>query len=326
MESSSEVGGGSASRLDGADAKVEETGEPSPAGWRWAWEVLRETVKEFGEDRGLQLGAALAYYTVFAVAPLILVILSLTAFFLGADAAGGHLTEQFRGLVGEEGGGLIEQLIEQAAKGDTASWAGMIGLATAMFGASGVFAQLQAALNQIFDLKPNPTRSGVGRFLRARLVSLGIVVSVGFLLLVSLVASAAVAAIADQMRAVGTAGKIGAQAVSVSVSLAMATALFALIFRVLPDAEIRWREALAGGFATALLFALGKLLIGLYLGRSSLASVYGAAGSLAVLLVWVYYSAQIVLFGAELTQVTARKLGVPIQPSPWAQREGNKPT
>ena len=106
----------------------------------------------------------------------------------------------------------------------------------------------------------------------------------------------------------------------------MATALFALIFRVLPDAEIRWREALAGGFATALLFALGKLLIGLYLGRSSLASVYGAAGSLAVLLVWVYYSAQIVLFGAELTQVTARKLGVPIQPSPWAQREGNKPT
>lgn len=319
----SEVVGGPGPRFEGAERGV--TDAPDETGWRFAWSVLRDTAKEYGEDRGLQLGAALAYYTVFAVAPLVLVILWLTTFFLGADAAGGHLSEQFRGLVGEEGGGLIEDLIARAAQGNTASWAGMIGLATAMFGASGVFAQLQAALNQIFDLKPNPSRSGVGRFVRARLVSLGIVVSVGFLLLVSLVASAAVAAIADQMRSVGTAGEIGAQAVSASVSLGMATALFALIFRVLPDAEIRWREAFAGGFATALMFALGKMLIGLYLGRSSVSSVFGAAGSLAVLLVWVYYSAQIVLFGAELTQVTARKLGVPIQPSPWAEREGNKP-
>lgn len=321
----SEVAEEGESRYEGADAPVRPR-EDEESGWRFYWSVLRETVREYGEDKGLQLGAALAYYTVFAVAPLILVILSLTAFFLGSEAAGGHLTDQFRGLVGEEGGGLIEDLIARAAQGNTASWAGMIGLATAMFGASGVFAQLQAALNQIFDLKPNPSRSGVGRFVRARLVSLGIVVSVGFLLLVSLVASATVAAVADQMRTIGPAGEFGAQAVSAGVSLAMATALFALIFRVLPDAEIRWKEALAGGFATALLFSLGKMLIGLYLGRSSISSVFGAAGSLAVLLVWVYYSAQIVLFGAELTQVAARKLGVPIQPSPWAEREGKKPT
>lgn len=320
----SEVEGDNESRFGGADAPVSHP-EGEGRGWRFWWSVLRDTLREYGEDKGLQLGAALAYYTVFAVAPLILVILSLTAFFLGSEAAGGHLTEQFRGLVGEEGGGLIEDLIARAAEGNTASWAGMIGLATAMFGASGVFAQLQSALNQIFDLKPNPSRSGVGRFVRARLVSLGIVVSVGFLLLVSLIASATVAAVTDQMRAIGTAGEVGAQAVTAGVSLAMATALFALIFRVLPDADIRWKEALAGGFATALLFALGKMLIGLYLGRSSISSVFGAAGSLAVLLVWVYYSAQIVLFGAELTQVAARKLGVPIQPSPWAQRDGKKP-
>jgi membrane protein len=293
--------------------------------WRWAWEVLRDAFREYGEDQGLQLGAALAYYTVFAVAPLLLVILSVIAFFLGPDAAGGRLTEQFRGLLGAEGGALVEDMIARAAEGNTASWAGVIGLATAAFGASGVFAQLQSSLNQIFDLAPNPTRSGVGRFVRARLVSLGVVVTVGFLLLVSLVASATVAAITDHMRGLGAAGEIAAQLASALVSLALATSLFALIFRVLPDAEIPWREAFAGGLATAFLFAIGKVLIGVYLGRSSISSVFGAAGSLAVLLVWVYYSAQILLFGAELTQVATRKMGLPIRPSPWAQRNGKKP-
>lgn len=310
---------------DGADPEPGKNRPGTTSGWRFAWEVLRDTTREYGEDRGLQLGAALAYYTIFAMAPLLVVIVSLVAVFLGPQAAGGELAAEFRGLVGEEGGGLVEDMIAHAATGNTASWAGAIGLATALFGASGVFAQLQTSLNQIFDLRPNPAHSGVGHFLRARLVSLGIVMSIGFLLLVSLVASATVAAIADRMSELGTPGEIGAQLVNIAVSLALSTALFALLFRVLPDATIGWREALAGGLATAFLFAIGKYLIGLYLGRSSISSVYGAAGSLAVLLVWVYYSSQIVLFGAELTQVTARKLGITIRPSPWAEREGRKP-
>lgn len=283
-------------------------------GVRDGWSMLRETFTEWQEDKAPQLGASLAFYSILSLAPLVVIVLAIAGAFFGDEAARGELVSQIRGLVGTEGGQAIEEMIAHARKPTTGILATILGTATLLFGASGVFGQLQDALNTIWDVKPKPGR-GVWGFIRDRFFSFTMVLGTGFLLLVSLALSAGLAAVG---RYVG--GLIpGAEAiwtvVNALVSFAVIAGLFALIFKYVPDVKIQWKDVLVGAVITAAFFTIGKLGLGLYLGTQGIGSAYGAAGSLVVLVVWVYYSAQILLFGAEFTQVYARFAGSPVVPS-----------
>ena len=292
-----------------------------PFSWKDLWGLLKEAASEFSDDHASRLGAALAYYTVFSLAPLLVIALFVVGLIWGgqAESARASVVQQMQELAGPDGAELIRTMLDSTRPGAGGTVATVLSVVALVFGATGVFAQLQGALNVIWDVRRRPG-GGLKGFATTRLLSFGMVIAVGFLLLVSLVISAMLSALDALLTGVTPVAHFFYQLLNLAVSLGVITLLFALIYRYLPDVEIAWRDVWVGSFVTAVLFTLGKFGIGLYLGNSGTASAYGAAGALVVLLLWVYYSAQILFFGAELTQVYARHYGERIRPSPHAVR------
>ena len=277
--------------------------------------LLKATAFEWLDDQAPTLGAALAYYTVFSLAPLLIISIALAGLVFGAEAAQGQIFDQLRGLLGDASGKAMQEIVQSAsAEPKTGVVATVIGFVTLLFGASGVFGQLQASLNIIWGVQPKPGRGILG-IIRDRSLSFGFILVVGFLLLVSLLLTAGIAFVGKQFGAMVPGMEALIQILNSILSLAVITLLFGMMFKILPDANIAWRDVWIGAFITALLFTLGKFALGFYLGRSGVGSSYGAAGSLIVLLLWVYYSSQVVFFGAEFTQVYANRFGSHVTPS-----------
>ena len=277
--------------------------------------LFKQTASEWMEDDAPSLGAALAYYTVFSLAPLMTIAIAIAGFFLGAEAAQGQIFDELRGLLGADGGKAVEEMVQSANAQPTAGVvATIISVIMLLFGASGVFGQLQASLNAIWGVKAKPGRGVLG-LIKDRLLSFGFTLVVGFLLLVSLLLTAGMALMADWIGGLMPGSEALAYILNIVLSLSMITLLFATIFKFLPDAKIAWHDVWIGAFLTALLFTIGKFALGIYLGKSGVASSYGAAGSLIVLLLWVYYSSQLLFFGAEFTQVYANRFGSRVAPA-----------
>ena len=261
-------------------------------------------LRAWWDDDALRLGASLAYYTLFAIAPVLLVATAIAGMAFGAEAVRGEIVGQLEDLMGHAGAQAVENLLEGASQRRAGLVATALGSVAFVVAAMGAFLELQAALNKIWRAKPNPG-SLLKPFLMDRLRSFGLVVAIGFLLMVSLAVTAALAALSGWLSSRSPTMPLVWSGVSVLVSLGVTTALFALLYRVLPDVRLKWRDVATGAFVTAVLFTIGLQLIGLYLGQTSVASSYGAAGSIMILLLWVFYSCQILLFGAEFTRVYA---------------------
>lgn len=277
--------------------------------------VLKQTASEWSNDKAPMLGAALSYYTVFSLAPLLVISISIVGFFLGEEAARGQIFDQLRGLLGENTSLAIQEVVQNAgSKPDAGIVASIVGIVTLLFGASGVFGQLQTSLNTIWGVEPKPGHA-IKSLIKDRFLSFGLVLAIGFLLLVSLLLTTAIAFVANWVGGMSSATATLAQTLNFVLSFGIITVLFALIFKFLPDAKIAWRDVWLGAAITSVLFSIGKLGLGLYLGVSSVSSTFGAAGSLVVLLLWVYYSAQILFFGAEFTQVWANRFGSRVVPT-----------
>jgi membrane protein len=283
-----------------------------------AYKLLRETFAEWSEDKVPQLGASLAFYSAISLAPLLVIVLAFAALFFGDDAARGGVVTQLRGLVGEEGGKAIEGMIQNASKPGTGIMATILSTITLLFGASGVFGQLQDSLNTIWEVKPKPGR-GIWGVIKDRFLSFAMVLGVAFLLLVSLIITSAIAAVGQFAIRLPESLEWLSQILNFGLSFIVVTVLFAMIFKLLPDVKMAWNDVWLGALVTSVLFTIGKLAIGIYLGHSTMASSYGVAGSFVVLLVWTYYSAQILFFGAELTQVYANTNGSKIVPADDAE-------
>jgi membrane protein len=254
------------------------------------------------------MGAALAYYTLFSIAPVLIIVIAVAGFFFGPEAARGEIVAQLRGLLGDDGAAAVQGLLESASKPEEGILATISSIALLILGATTVFAELQSDLDRIWRAEAK-SLSGLWAFLRARFLSFGMILALAFLLLVSLVLSAALAALGNWWGGWFEAWALVLEILNFVASFAITTGLFALIYKFLPRAEIAWHDVWIGAAVTALLFAIGKFLIGLYIGRSGIASGFGAAGSFVVLLVWVYYSTQIFLLGAEFTWVYAHEHG-----------------
>ena len=267
--------------------------------------LLWNAIQGWSKDDVPRLGASLAYYTLFAVSPILLIAIAIAGAVYGPDAVRGQIVNEIGGLIGRDGAQAIQSILQGAHRNPTVTLAVIIGSATLIIAASGAFLELQHAINTIFRVKTDPKKSGLKRLILSRLRSFGLVVSIGFLLLVSLLVSAALTALSSRIERAVVGGPVLLQVINVVVSLAVMTLLFGLIYRLLPDVRLAWRNVWIGAFVTSILFSIGKFLIGLYLGHSTVSSSYGAAGSIVVLLVWVYYSAQIILLGAEFTRVYA---------------------
>jgi membrane protein len=269
--------------------------------------LAKETVTRWTEDKASALAAALAYYSLFSLAPLVLIAVAVAGFVFGQQAAQGQLYSQLSGLIGDAGAkalqGMVANMHEQQGGGAT-----IVGIATLLFGATGVFVQLQDSMNTIWKARP-PTTNGIIEFLRVRMLSFSMVLGIGFLLLVSLILSAVLAAVGDYLGMFLPGGAAVGHALNATVSLFVVTLLFAMIYKLLPDTPVAWRDVWVGALLTSFLFTIGKFAIGFYLGKASVASSYGAAGSVVILLVWVYYSALILYLGAEFTHVYSMRRG-----------------
>lgn len=285
--------------------------------WRSTRFLVVTTFREWSSDQAPRLGAALSYYTIFSLAPVLVVVMAVAGFFLGPEAAQGRLNAQLDSLFGSEGASIVQAMLVKAGERKAGLMATAIGLGTLLLGATGVMLELQSALNAVWKVVPKPGR-GFTVILRDRALALGLVISIGFLLLVSLVLSAALAAFGDMLGRIVPGGLALGYFLNYGVSLFVVGAFFSLLFRLLPDAKISWHDVWIGALVTSALFHVGKLLIGLYLGKASVGSAFGAAGSLAILLVWIYYSSQIVLLGAEFTRVYANHFGSHVVPKPDA--------
>jgi membrane protein len=281
------------------------------------WSVLKSTISDFMEDKALRLAAALAYYAMFSLAPLLIIIMALASFIFGEENIRQQMHQQLSGMLGEESTKTIESMTAARQLGSS-TWAMIMGIAALLFGASGVFGQMQDALNTIWEVKPKPGK-GIWHFVRDRFLSLTMVLGLGFLLLISMVLTTAVEAMTTGMGKLFPMPDAVTMALSLGVSFAVVTVLFATIFKVLPDLKVPWKVAFIGGVFTALLFTGGKWGLGLYLGRESTASAYGAAGSVIIILLWIYYSSVILFLGAEFTQAYATKKGIRLIPSPYAE-------
>lgn len=280
--------------------------------------MMKETFTAWSNDKVPRHGAALAYYTVLSLVPLLVVIIASIGLILGHDVVQTHLLEQIGKLVGPQSAEAIKDMLQRANEPSKGIVPSVVAAGTLLFGASGVFAQLQDSLNSIWGVKPKEGR-GLWGLLQDRFMSFAALLGTGFLLLVSLVLSAALSAFGKWFGGWLPAPELVLQGLELLISLAVITGLFAMMFKVLPDAEVAWRDVWIGAVLTALLFTIGKLAIGLYLGKSDVGSAYGAAGSLVIILVWIYYSAQILLFGAEFTQVHANRVGARIVPADNAE-------
>ncbi len=281
---------------------------------RAIWELLRDTGLKWYNDGAPRLGASLAFYTMLSLAPLLVVVTAIAAFAFGEEAARGRLVDEIRDLAGTEGGKVIQTLLEHAyRRPGQGTFATVVGVLMLLFGASSVFAQLQEALNLIWGVQAK-AGGGVLAVVRDRFLSFSMVLGLGFLLLVSLVFSAALTALGNYAGGLLPGYTAVLHVLHLLLSVLLLSVLFALMFKFLPDARVAWRDVWVGAVVTAVLFSVGKYLIGLYLGSSGVGSAYGAAGSFAVFLVWVYYSAQILLFGAAFTQVYANRFGSHVLP------------
>lgn len=287
-------------------------------GPRTLWHLIKEAAADWSHDRAPRLGAALAYYTVFSLVPFLVVVIALIGLVLGQEAAQSAILSHIATLVGDQSAAAIKDMIQRADQPSTGLVATGLAVVTLLFGASGVFGQLQDALNTVWGVEPKEGR-GVWGFIKDRFLSFVAVLGTGFLLLVSLILSSALAAFGKWFSGLLPLPEALLHLFNFVLSFVVVTGLFALIFKVLPDAKVAWRDVWVGALLTAALFTIGKYALGLYLGKSNVASAYGAAGSLVLILVWVYYSAQILLYGAEFTQVYANRLGERIVPAPDAQ-------
>lgn len=277
--------------------------------------LLKEAGNDFMDDQGLKLSAALSYYTIFSLAPMLLIIITLLSLFFGEDAIRGEIFDQIRGLVGNQAATQLQEILKNAQLSNKSGVAATIGAVTLLIGATGVFAEIQSSINYIWSIKVKP-KKGWLRYLKTRLISFSLIVVLGFLLLVALGVNTLVNVLSDNLA-------VYFSEVSVYVFyilnnllvLGVITILFAVIFKVLPDGELRWVECFVGAAFTAVLFSIGKFLISFYIGRSDLGATYGASASIIILLLWVYYSSIILYFGAEFTKVYANSDGVYIIPS-----------
>jgi len=265
--------------------------------------VLKSAAYGYMDDGCLGRGAAIAYYTVFSLAPVLIIVIGIAALAFGEEAARGAIVEEIGGLMGKQGGEAIQTMIASAGGTKSGTLGSVIGIIMLVVTASGVFSEMQAALNAIW--KAQPKTGTVSRLVRARLASLGLVATLGFLLLVSLVVSTALSALGTWLNGIFPAAHLMLKALSFVMSLLLIAVLFGAIYKVLPDTSLGWRDVAVGALTTAILFNVGKFGIGLYLGSSSVASSFGAAGALALVLLWIYYSSQIFLFGAEFTRAWA---------------------
>jgi len=275
---------------------------------RELWSLTKESVSQFSEDFAPSMGAALAYYTIFSIAPLLIIAIAVAGFVFGEDAARGQIFAQLRGLLGDRGAAAIEAAVKSASQTGSGTFAAVAGIVTLLLGATSVFGELQSDLDRIWD-STKTNESGIRGLLRGRLLSFGMVLGIGFLLLVSLVLSAAVSALGHFWHDLLPGSEVLMQVVNFVLGFVVITGLFAMIYKLLPRCDIGWADVWIGATVTSLLFSIGKFLIGLYLGRSSVASSFGAAGSLVIVLLWVYYSAQIFLLGAEFTRTYSYRHG-----------------
>jgi membrane protein len=271
--------------------------------------LAKESVQAWMDDYAPSMGAALAYYTLFSLAPLLLLVIAIAGAVFGAEAARGEVIAQVQGLIGHEGAVSIEGLLKAGSQPTRSIVASAVGIITLIVGATSIFAELQSDLDRVWDAAASDRPAGLWGLLRTRLLSFGLIVSIGFLLLVSLVVSAALAAFGTWYGGWFPGWAITLQIINQIVSLAFITVLFALMYRILPSVRVEWHDVWLGAFATSALFTIGKFLIGLYIGKAGVTSGFGAAGSIVVLLVWVFYSAQVFLLGAEFTATYSRRHG-----------------
>ncbi|WAC12231.1 YihY/virulence factor BrkB family protein [Dyadobacter pollutisoli] len=280
--------------------------------------ILKESFSEFMNDNGLKLSAALSYYTIFSLAPMLLVIISVFSIFFGRDAIQGELFGQIRGLVGASAAAQLQEILKNAELSNKSGIAAALGIGTLLIGATGVFAEMQDSINYIWSIKSKP-KKGWLQYLKNRLISFSLILTLGFLLVVSLGASALVDLLSNRLeRLFSEASVVVFYIVNLGLVLTIITALFTVIFKVLPDGELRWKECMVGAAFTAILFLIGKFIISFYLGQSDLGAAYGTSASIVILLTWIYYSSIILYFGAEFTKVYARQDGIAIFPNKHA--------
>jgi membrane protein len=303
-------GESSPARPRGVAIKKQENAGPltSPRTW---WSLLKNTATSWMAHKAARLGAALAYYSIFSLGPLMLVVVTVTGLIFGQEAAQGHISAQLETLLGEQGAKGVENMLAGAGKPSEGIFATILGVATLLFAALGVVVQLKDALNTVWEVE-EARKSGIWNFVRTYAISLAGVLSLAFLLLVSLVITAAISALGDMFAPYLPEAVF--HIVSFAMSFAVMAALFAMMFKWLPDAQIEWRDVIPGAILTSVLFEIGRFLIGFYIGKQGLESTYGAAASIVVILIWIYYSAQLVLFGAEFTRVYAQRYGAGTRP------------
>jgi membrane protein len=283
-----------------------------------SWYLLKTTVLEFNDDNAIKLSAALAYYTIFALPPLLIIIITICGVFFGEDAVAGELYGQINGLVGDSAAIQIQETIKNVQLSGSNVFATIFGVGMLLIGASGVFAEIQSSINFIWGLRAKPNK-GFKKFIQNRLMSFSMIVSVGFLMLVSLFVSTILDLMSVRLKLYFPESTVYLfNVINLIIILISITLLFAIIFKALPDGIIKWKDAFIGASCTAVLFMIGKFAIGFYLGSSTTASVYGAAGSVIIILVWVYYSAIILYFGAEFTKVYAKTYGGNISPNEYS--------
>jgi membrane protein len=283
------------------------------------WQFLKTTINEWVEAEPFQLAAALSYYTLFSLAPLLLIAIGVAGFVFGREAAQNQIVETLQGMIGQESAQTVQEMIQESnEKPKTGMISTIIGFVALLFGAGGVVGQLQTSLNRIWEVAPKPGQ-GIWGFIRQRFFSFAMVLAIGFLLLVSLVVTAVLSSFTGMLSSFLGEATFVAHAVDLLVSFAFVTLIFALIYKYVPDIEIQWRDVWVGAALTSILFTVGKYLIGLYIGTSGVSSTFGAAGSLITILVWVYYSSLIFFLGAEFTRVYATQYGSGVVPAENAQ-------
>ncbi len=272
------------------------------------WPLIKEAATAWIDDYAPSMGAAIAYYTMFSLAPLLLIAIAVAALVFGQEVASGEVLAQLRGMMGEEGAQAVQAMLESASQPEQGAMATIVGVLLLIVGATTVFGELQDALDRIWRA-PKREGNGLWNLLRSRLLSFGMILGIGFLLIVSLVMSAALSALGKWMGPMFGSWEVVAQLVNFVISFALVSVMFAMIYKIMPRVKIAWRDVWTGAIVTALLFTIGKFAIGLYIGKSGVASAFGAAGSLVVLLLWIYYSTQIFLLGAEFTWAYAHRFG-----------------
>jgi membrane protein len=280
--------------------------------------LFRDAFKDWNEDKAARLGAALSYYTIFSIGPLLLIAISVAGLVFGQEAAQGQIINTIGGVVGPDAAKVIQDTIENTNKGSSNIIFTIIGIVTLLLGASGVFGQLKDALNTVWEVQPKPG-AGLLAMLRQRFLTFTMVLGTGFLLMVSLVISAGLAALGQFLNSILPGGDIVGQVVNFIISLGIIALIFALLFKYLPDVKIAWKDVWLGAVVTAILFVAGQFALGYYLGSGSVGSAFGAAGALVIVLVWIYYSSQILFFGAEFTQVYTNKYGTRVVPAKNAE-------